>query len=174
MTVLTRRAREVFAPTTSSGQARRPVITHARVWGLEMERGRIAFGSWTPGLTFDTVGDASITLGTATGSYERIGNLYRIGFVVTTSAFTHTTASGPVKITGLPINARVAAYGNLAEIQGVTKANYTRFGVRVADGQSFITLTGSGSGQSVSQVTAADMPTGGSVALRGSVWVEAV
>src|SRR5688500_18437413 len=99
MTVLTRRAADVYAPATAAGQPRGARISDARLWGTEIERAFIAIGTWTPGLTFATAGDQSITLSTATGDYFRIGNLYSCRWTTVTSTFTHTTASGNIQIT---------------------------------------------------------------------------
>jgi hypothetical protein len=171
MSVLTRRASEIFAGTTAGGRTRGPNIAHARVWGIELERGLISYGTWTPALTFETAGNQNIVLSNATGNYVKFGRLYVFMFIAVTSTFTHTTASGPLRITGLPVTASSDELrGALAQYQGITKANYTRYSVWAPDGATYLLLAGSGSGQTLDDtITTADLPTGGSVTFRGSV-----
>jgi len=131
---------------------------------------RIVSGTWTPALTFATPGDLSVTASVATGFYTQVGvagaGFITVSFNYTTSAFTHTTASGNLQITGLPI-AQATASGILpfgsGRFAGVTKANYTQFCCTIASAAQLLTFTASGSGQSNSTITAADMPSGGSV-----------
>jgi hypothetical protein len=62
-------------------------------------------GAWVPVLTFGTPGDLAVTYSTQVGSYTRIGRQVTVICAITTSAFTHTTASGNLNITGLPFTA---------------------------------------------------------------------
>lgn len=130
------------------------------------------FGHWTPTLTFATAGDLSVTYTTRLGRYTKIGKDVRAEFVIQTSGFTHTTASGNCQITGLPFTAATDSgmvwQGPLLW-QGITKANYTNVVTAVSSGSSLITLNASGSGQSAVNIASGDMPTGGSVILRGEV-----
>lgn len=63
-------------------------------------------GTWTPGLNFETPGDAVIVLGTASGYYWRYGNSIHLQWFLLTTTFTHTTASGTIRITGIPLPSR--------------------------------------------------------------------
>lgn len=132
-------------------------------------------GTWTPVLTFATPGNLSVVYTTQVGRYSRTGNVVHVQFNVTTSTFTHTTASGGCQITGLPF-AHITQAGSANSMdmswQGITKASYTQVSGRVGSGGSLIELYASGSGQSVSAVAAADMPTTGSVVFIGSGWYE--
>lgn len=129
-------------------------------------------GNWTPAITFATPGDLAVTYSVQYGRYARQFNLVQIDFTVTTSAFTYTTAAGTFRITGLPFTAinetNYVAQGDLIW-QGITKANYTDVSCQVGAGQNVITLGASGSAQSVAGITATDMPTGGSLFLRGTL-----
>jgi hypothetical protein len=131
-----------------------------------------AEGTWTPVLTFATPGDLSVTYSAQIGTYTQIGRLVHLTVDLFTSAFTHTTASGGVNITGSPYTAlsspAVTPRGDLAW-QGITKANYTHAHFALGSGSSTILVQTSGSGQSVASVTAADMPTGGTVVFRGNI-----
>jgi hypothetical protein len=129
-------------------------------------------GTWTPVLTFDTAGDLSVAYTVQIGAYRKIGSLVFVTFSVVTSTFTHTTASGNLRITGLPFQPATSPAANQRTgtlgFQGITKAGYTQFVPAFDDaaGQMFI-IEASGSAQTASTVVAADMPTGGSVVLRG-------
>lgn len=59
-------------------------------------------GTWTPVLSCTTVGDLSITYSSQSGTYTKIGRMVVVNCIIATSAFTHTTASSTIKITGLP------------------------------------------------------------------------
>lgn len=131
-------------------------------------------GTWTPALSFDTPGDLTATLSTALGWYTKVGNLVNIWFNVVTSTFTHTTAAGNVKITGLPAGLTASSSANglyYGEVnwQGITKAGYSQINPRIVPSDTQLFLIASGSGVAVSGVAVTDMPTGGSVVLRGHV-----
>jgi hypothetical protein len=127
-------------------------------------------GTWTPAITFQTPGDLSVTYTTQAGAYTRIGNRVILQGFVKTSAFTHSTASGYLAITGIPFTATNAAgRQNLGALyfQGITKANYTNFVASIEDGApSLVLIYASGSGQNGDFIDSADMPSGGSVDLR--------
>ena len=60
-------------------------------------------GGWTPVVTFDTPGDLNVVYSTQTGSYTKKGREVTVTGEIVTSTFTHTTASGSLRITGIPI-----------------------------------------------------------------------
>lgn len=127
-------------------------------------------GTWTPVLTFQTPGNLSVSYTNQVGRYTRIGNRIIVQGFIVTSAFTHTTASGYLRITGVPFNgsatSAVQNYGSII-FQGITKANYTNFAVSMENGlTSAILVYCAGSAQTPAFIAAADMPTGGSVQLR--------
>jgi hypothetical protein len=127
---------------------------------------------WTPVLTFATPGDLAVTYSTRVGTFTKIGRVVIATFRLNTTAFTYTTASGVLEITGLPYtaaNVANAIWGGWLVFGGVTKAGYTEFDANVSANASLISVVGSGSGVAPSNVTAADMPSGGSVILRGAV-----
>lgn len=132
----------------------------------------IKSGTWTPAITFGTAGDLDVVYSTQVGRYKQIGQPGN-GYVIAncnlnTSTFTHTTASGNLLITGLPV-AAAAATGYLAEggtrVSGITKAGYTQFTAQVNQNGSTAAIVASGSAVSTLTVTYADMPTGGTVRL---------
>lgn len=131
-------------------------------------------GTWTPVLTFDTPGNLSVAYAAngQLGEYVRIGNLIIASFNVNTSTFTHTTAAGVMKLTGLPVassNIPFQPGGTLSEWQGITKANYTHVSVRVRAETSELLFLASGSGQTTGGVQPADTPSGGTMLFRGTV-----
>jgi hypothetical protein len=132
--------------------------------------------SFTPALTFDTAGNLSVTYSEQHGRVIKLGE-YRLAFFgITTSAFTHTTASGAARITGLTdSSANVTnntATGSLVW-QGITKAGYTSVSVTMNPNLNYMSLVASGSGVGVSAVSTSDMPTGGTVVLRGALFYRA-
>lgn len=127
-------------------------------------------GTWTPTLTINTPGDLAITYSSQVGYYTRIGRLVSISFDLQTSAFTHSTATGVWRLAGLPFLATSnIAYrgGTLAGFQGITKANYTQFGLQTATGVAQLLFVAGGSGQAWDYLNPADLPSGGSLILQG-------
>jgi hypothetical protein len=137
----------------------------------QIAEGLNQLGSWTPVLTFATPGDLSVAYSTQYGSYVKIGRLVVLKFILVTSAFTWSTASGNLTITGVPFVSanETTANRGWATFTGITKANYTQFSPFVGANTTTISWDASGSGQTQSTVAAADMPSGGSVQLRGNI-----
>lgn len=128
-----------------------------------------AEGTWTPTLTFATPGDLSVVYSSRLGNFTRVARRVKADFYITTTTFTHTTASGSLQLTGLPFPCRsgFTAFSGPCVAWGWTKANYTHLGSQVAAAGSLINFPITGSGQALTALTAADMPTGGTVVLRG-------
>ena len=59
-------------------------------------------GTWTPTLEFVTPGNASVTYSNRFAKYTKIGDVVHVQAWITTTTFTHTTASGFLNLTGLP------------------------------------------------------------------------
>lgn len=125
-------------------------------------------GNFTPVLTFETPGNLSVTYSAQVGRYTKNGRLVTLSVTILTSAFTHSTASGDLTITGLPYPAAGVANVNgvgAVGFQGITKANYTQFTPLVASGTSLIKILAAAQAQVLSTVSASNMPSGGSVQL---------
>lgn len=128
-------------------------------------------GTWTPVLTFATPGDLSVTYQFQFGDWSLTGtDLTLIGFIQT-SAFTFTTASGELRITGIPNNCDTSRTGmtwsGSASWQGITKAGYGQIVPQISTTvTSALRMIASGSGSALSAVAAADMPSGGTVSIR--------
>ena len=130
--------------------------------------------SWTPAITCTTPGDLSVSFagGVQIGERFKLGGLNIAHFRLSTSTFTHTTASGDLHITGLtPTAATLANFAWVGgiEFSGITKATYTQFSPRVASADNKILIRASGSGVGAALVQITDLPTGGSVVLNGTV-----
>lgn len=138
--------------------------------GVDMVTNGVA---WTPVLTFATPGNLAVAYSTQFGRYYQLSsNLVLVQFNITTSAFTFTTATGNLQITGLPFtDANLAALRMSGSCSwgGITKAGYTQMSLGMPNNNSLFQLSASGSGQAIAAVTAADTPTGGTIALIGEV-----
>ena len=135
----------------------------------------VASGTWTPVLTFATPGNLTVVYTIQVGTYYAIGNLVMATFIVVTSTFTHTTASGDMNITGLPFTSKNVTnqtnYGAM-NWRGITKNNYTQWNAALAANANLMTAVGSGSGQPTVALSTTDMPTGGTVRMQGTILYE--
>jgi hypothetical protein len=133
------------------------------------------FGSetWTPVVTFATPGDVSLTytrqLGWLYWKYSEITLHFDIEATIT-----HTTASGELWVTGATYGAAStptgATYaGVLGDFRGITKANFTQFNPILSVGGSTVRFRASASAQAPATLTATEVPTGGTLLLRGSI-----
>jgi hypothetical protein len=130
-------------------------------------------GTWTPSITASTPGDLTVAFSSQSGVYTKIGRTVTVTFFLATSTFTHSTASGSIRISGLPFTvsntAGATSYSNGAlASQGWTKANY---GVTLASVQNAteIRMVATGSAQNLDNLLITDFATGNLVMLRGSI-----
>ncbi len=133
-------------------------------------------GLWTPVLTFETPGDLSITYGAQVGTYTRIGRAVTIAFRITTTAFSYSTASGNLLVTGLPFTARTLTnmrWQTACAFNGITRANYTQFNAQLDSATSVLEFNMSGSGQSQSGISTTHVPSGGAPFLAAVLTYEA-
>lgn len=132
-------------------------------------------GTWTPVLTFATPGDLAVTYSSQVGSYTKIGNTVRLNVNIATSAFTHTTAGGTLRISGHPFataNVTGNIAGSMAAMTGWTKANYTETLYQVAPNSSLAVFGAYGSGQAEANIVVADVATGGTVVVRATIMLQ--
>jgi hypothetical protein len=118
-------------------------------------------GTFTPTFTCGTPGNLSITYDTRTGTYTKIGRQVTVFINLAFSAFTHTTASGIVLISGLPFTPGVTSFAPTAAWGGFTSANFTQLGSQIVGTVSNVYLTKSGSGQPYTNISITDFPSGG-------------
>jgi hypothetical protein len=134
--------------------------------------------TFTPAITFATPGDLAVTYSSRVCGYTKKGQEVTADISIITSAFTHTTAAGDLQITGLPFTPKNTVNrfwgGALTQFGGITKAGYTQFGIRVDANTTTALLLAGGSGVAAARVQAADMPTGGSVVIVGTITYVAV
>lgn len=130
-------------------------------------------GFWTPTLSFATPGDLAVTYNFRNAYYTKVGRLATISFALILTPFTWTTAAGGATIGGLPFvpmpsDTNYRAYAPLL-FAGVTKAGYSAVILAIIGNNSTASVLASGSGVAIDSVNAADMPSGGTPVLAGSV-----
>jgi hypothetical protein len=105
-------------------------------------------GTWTPTVNFVTNGDLAVVYSNQAARYTKVGNAVHFSVRVTTTTFTHTTASGAFRITGLPFtpSASQPFVSPSGYITRYTKAGYTQivFQIASSDSNIYSLLIGSG------------------------------
>ena len=127
-------------------------------------------GTWTPVLTFATAGNLAVVYTVQLGGYQKVGNTVRLWFTIITSTFTHTTASGDCRITGLPFTVVNVGDNNGfggGSWSGITNATYAQIVAYGVASVAYAQLRGSATAVAVAEIDVGDMPTGGTVALHG-------
>ena len=131
---------------------------------------------WTPTLTFATPGDFTVTYSFNEGRYFRLGSFVFAFFQITSTSnsFDHTTASGALRIQGLPRqvlppSSGDAFSGGSLAWAGVTDVLYTQLTPYAVAAETYAEIYMSGSGQVQAVLSASDMPTNGTIRLRGFV-----
>ena len=106
--------------------------------------------TFTPGATFATPGDVSVTLGASnSGDYTRIGNRVFFNLDLDISNMSFTTAAGDFRVNGLPFAA--ASGDDTPCVVGFHSANITYSGGRtwlagqIVGGQSYLVISQQGS-----------------------------
>lgn len=127
-------------------------------------------GTWTPVLTSVTPGDLSVTYSSQYGFYTKIGNVVHLWFNIVTSAFTYTTATGNLWISGVTYASGTTTgnycYGSVV-YGGITKAGYSVISPRLFNGSNTVEFLASGSAQVISPVAITNLPSAGNVTLQG-------
>lgn len=101
-------------------------------------------GTWTPTLTFATPGDLAVTYSTQSGFYTKIGRFVSIQCNVAASSFTHTTASGQFRISGLPFVPAISSSGSVGFTNGIVAGAGSLLVILVSGGTfPFYSYTGS-------------------------------
>jgi hypothetical protein len=127
----------------------------------------VVAGDWAPFFTFATPGNLVAVHSVQEGHWRRMGDLVWWMARLTTSTFTFTTASGNLRVAGLPAQALVDTEG-VAALSGWTKAGWTQVNSVVRGGTDYMELHLSGSGQAMLQVTNVESPTTSALVLRAS------
>ncbi len=132
-------------------------ITNGATWTGKIEGVTVTF---SPTITFATPGNLSVAYSVQIGRWIRIGNMVDVQIDITTSTFTHTTASGDLTIGTLPTCVTVSGgrWVGTLQFNNITKANYTQYSPYIRSGESTLSIASSGSGQGgPDNVTAAHM-----------------
>ena len=128
---------------------------------------------WTPGLSFFTPGNLAVTYALQFGAYRRLGNLIYAAFDLQSATFTHSTAAGNLLVTNLPFQ----AFGQLddpayrsvfLQFSGINKPGYTQVVGDIFTGGQVISISASGMNVALNNVVPADVPSGGTVILKGA------
>lgn len=126
-------------------------------------------GTWTPTLTYDTPGDLNVVYSVRQGSYTKVGQIVRVDFFYVTSTYTFTTASGNLRITGLPFTSG-ATYFNFGALQpNQVWPTYTDFFCRVNPSESRISFLGYSTGTGAQFLTAANTTSGTQQSMLGTL-----
>jgi hypothetical protein len=157
------------ANTTAVSAFVATLLDDTTLLAFEQTLGLVAATAWTPVLTAATPGNLAITYSTQTGVRWHFARLNVAWFDIVTSSFTHTTASGDARITGLPGTPLANIGGMMQRFGGVTKANYTQYAAELDIATNIITVTCSGSAQVNSPLAITQIPSAGSVRLTGYV-----
>lgn len=147
----------------SSGQIKFPASQNASADANTLDD--CEKGTFTPTLTFATPGDLAVTYTTQTGRYTKIGRLVSYTLEVKAASLTYTTASGSVRIGGLPFagGSGSGAYMAVAENASTAityAAGCTQLIAYTAGGVSYIRLDTQGSGTAATAVTHAHLVSG--------------
>jgi hypothetical protein len=136
----------------------------------------ISSNDWTPAVTFATPGDLAVSYSTREGIYVKTGDLVTVWFNILTSTFTHTTANGHLRISGLPFTAAsgITYFAGSVAISGITQANYTQWTPIVQNGTAYIIFLSTGQGQNESSIGITEATTGSTLLIRGSLTYKAV
>lgn len=146
-------------------------LNHDRYDDAEALAAVVSTGSWTPVISFSTAGDQNIVYSSQSGTYTLIGGsvvVCRLKLV--TSTFTHSTASGNLRLTGLPFTA-ASTYEGVGDLllSGWTFANIVNVGFSVYPGSTFARSRACLSGSGVQLLTTAHWLTGASVVIEGTI-----
>lgn len=159
------------ADTGLSALAARATSVESRVTAAEASITSLipTSGTWNPSFTFATPGNLSISYAARGGAWVKLGSIVFYRWFFTTSAFTHTSASGNALVTGYPFSVNSFATGPCSFGGFNLPAGYTTAVINIGEGgaqQSAFYINGDNVGSSI--VTAAEVPSGGTVSCRST------
>jgi len=130
-------------------------------------------GLWTPALVLTTIGDLVPTYDYQYGTYTRDGRVYKVAFEVNTATWSYTTASGTLRITGLPAATRGNIHwqgtGSMEGFVDTTPAWITPVAV---GGQTYVEMWASRTSGTVYGLGSGQCPSGTNITIRGQVTYE--
>jgi hypothetical protein len=129
-------------------------------------------GVWSPTLTFGTPGDLAVTYQRALGSVRKAGDLIILTWIIVTATFTHTTAAGALEISGKPYPLEstpdMTAFGTCG-FSGLNKPGAQQVTPIIVNTDNQIRFWGMSQGATLDNVNAADVPSGGTIILGGTL-----
>jgi hypothetical protein len=127
-------------------------------------------GTFTPSITFSTPGNLSVGYATRAGIYTKIGGHVFISYQINTAGFTHTTASGNLRVTGFPFNppATPLVAGSLVYSGLDLTAGYQQVTTVTVASSALNEFWQQGDGAGAAIITTAQAPTGTDKVLMGS------
>lgn len=129
-------------------------------------------GTWTPGYSCSDPGDLSVDYNDQVGRYIRVGDMVTVTFTLTTNSFTHSTASGSLRITGLPFPSvdlfRSNWQGSLV-FSNIDKPGFTNFVLELNEGDDYLSIRASGNGQARDFVDISDVTTTNNLRVEGTL-----
>lgn len=163
--------------TTGISGSQPAYVTNYGQFNIGSARGQDApirheYGTWTPSLSFATPGDLSVAYTRQVGEYTLIGDWITVYFNIITSSFTWSTSSGNLVISGLPYtseNSSLVVNTGPLQWTGINLASYTQVFPNLANNASSFNLFASGMGQIIASIQAAQVASGGTVRLHGSI-----
>lgn len=132
-------------------------------------------GTWTPVFTCLTPGDLSVGYASQIGRYVKIGKTVTLWFDVQLNTYTYTTATGSIRLTGIPFTAANATtpYVGSVAFGNINKAGFTQIVPRIEANAVIIRFVASGMGSAIATVSATDATSGNAVFLQGTITYEA-
>lgn len=127
-------------------------------------------GTWTPEISFDAPGDLAVTYASQVGTYVKIGTVVTVSFFLITSSFTYTTASGYLRVKGLPLpNPGPGQSVGALNFEGINRPTYTQFVAGIMPTENFVRVISNASGLVSSLVDTTHVASGGTVALVSTI-----
>lgn len=132
-------------------------------------------GTWTPVFTCLTPGDLSVGYASQIGRYVKIGKTVTLWFDVQLNTYTYTTATGSIRLTGIPFTAANATtpYVGSVAFGNINKAGFTQIVPRIEANAVIIRFVASGMGSAIATVSATDATSGSAILLQGTITYEA-
>lgn len=132
----------------------------------------VSNGTFNSTITAATVGDLSVVYTNQSSQYTRIGNLVYVRWQCNFTP-TFTTASGSLRLSGLPFTVLEDAGGAMMYSSGATPMTYPAsrpFVVPYAGGgTTYVTLSASGSGQNSADVSMSNITSGSQLYIEFSI-----
>lgn len=153
---------------TATGVITEVAVNESNEYGIYDKRS----GNWTPELTAATPGDLSVAYSAQLGQYRRINDQVFLNFKIVTSTWTHSTASGLLKITGLPFTPATQSGQHWTGGGTIrfTKANFHAPAPIISSADPTIYWYVTGSGQAPTLLVVSETPSGTQVTAQGQLW----